>query len=333
MSIRETATDRLGPLVPGGKFGYTGRARRYARSLRRSARTAFSPSLYARVALIRTHWWENEKNFGDLLTPLLLREFGIAPIAAPVCETDLVGVGSLVQHLPADYSGTLWGTGLIRDEPRPMPEAQTLALRGELTRDRLGSPRVLALGDPGLLLANLFRRVPQRWEVGVVPHYIHHEDPEMKRLIAGAPESTTVINVRKQPIDVARHIASCRAIVTTSLHGLIVADSLGIPAVWLTGTRALAGGDFKFLDHESVVRPAQPRNFRMDELESLAEGVAKAVRCDTHRVAAAQEALALAASRIPETTRHRYVTPLEASAHVARSAVPPYLVESVTDTP
>lgn len=137
----------------GHRFGYTGRARRGWRETERVARAMAHPACRPRAVLVPTFWWEKVKNFGDLLTPYLLRRYGIVPVLAPAQDAELVGVGSLVQHLPADFEGALWGTGLVWDAPVDLPGAQCLALRGELTRDRLGSPRVDALGDPGLLLS------------------------------------------------------------------------------------------------------------------------------------------------------------------------------------
>ena len=315
MSIRETATDRLGPLVPGGKFGYTGRARRYARSLRRSGRALATPGLYPHNWLVKTYWWEREPNFGDLLTPLLLPDFGVVPLFAPAASADLIGVGSLIQQLPQDYTGTLWGTGLIRDEPTPLPQARALAVRGELTLDHIGSPAVHALGDPGLLLARRIRRTETRFDVGVVPHYIHRDEPHFTRLLGGHHDKVAIIDVRAHPLAVARRIASCRAVVTSSLHGLIVADSLGIPACWVRSAAELFGGDFKFRDHETVAKPAKPRDRVLAEVESLAEAVAHCVPADVTSVARAQERLAEAARMIPARVPNRASNPVGMLPH------------------
>jgi hypothetical protein len=41
-------------------------------------------------------------------------------------------------------------------------------------------------------------------------------------------------------------------VISSSLHGLIVADSLGIPNVWLRLSPDVLGGDYKFKDYYSV---------------------------------------------------------------------------------
>ncbi len=291
------------------RFGYTGRARRGLREAERVARAVASPHCRPGAVVVRALWWEKVKNFGDLLTPYLLRELGIVPVLTSVEDADLVGVGSLVQHLPSDYGGTLWGCGLIMDRAYPLPAATCLALRGELTRDRLGSPQVDALGDPGLLVSERVRRVGICHDVGLVPHYAHRDDPRLAGLVTGHGSGVTVIDVQARPQTVARRIASCRVIVTTSLHGLVVADSFGIPAVWLRLSKSLYGGDFKYRDHETVARPSRTRGLDLEEVDSLSSAMTAAVPADETSVTRARERLTAAARRIPEVTEHVVLPP------------------------
>ena len=62
-----------------------------------------------------------------------------------------------------------------------------------------------------------------------------------------------VIDVNRPPFDVVRDISTCEAIVSSSLHGLIVADALEIPNVRVSFHGRLKGGDFKFEDYASGV--------------------------------------------------------------------------------
>lgn len=295
------ALRRLVPAAArGAVVGYTGRVRRGGRLAGRAARAMVTPQLYPRAVLVPSFWWEEKKNFGDLLTPLLLPRLGIVPRLVPAAESRLVGVGSLVQHLSADYDGVLWGTGLIHDVPTDLSGATCLALRGELTRDRLGNPSVQALGDPGLLLRNYVRRRSPRVDVGLVPHYRHRDDATLRRWVQEYASVCRVIDVRRGPVAVARQIAECATIVTTSLHGLIVADAFGIPGVWIRMPVELFGGDFKFADHETVARPCRRRGYRLEELESLAEARARAVPADQERIDESIAALVRSAGRLHE---------------------------------
>lgn len=307
MGLWESTVGRVERASAGQGFGYTGRVRSQGREAERIVKAVLNPSCRPKAVLVPTYWWEKVKNFGDLLTPFLLRDFGIVPVLTPPAEAHLIGVGSLIQHLSADSEATLWGSGLIHDERIDLPGITCLALRGDLTRDRLGSPTVEALGDPGLLIADSVRRVGAWYDVGVVVHYVHAEDERLRRMISEYRGSLQVINVAQSPDAVAHQVASCRAIVSTSLHGVITADSLGVPATWVRMPRALAGGDFKFHDHETVVRPSRGRGVDFDGVTSLEELVEGAVAADPRAVERAKEGLRAAARRIPEVTRSRRV--------------------------
>ena len=87
-------------------------------------------------------------------------------------------------------------------------------------------------------------------------------------------------------------------ILSTSLHGLIVADSLGIPAVWSLPEPYVAGGDFKFRDHESVVCPVKSRRVNLKDLRSCQDVVDRAVCIDAERLSEIQNALALSVERL-----------------------------------
>lgn len=321
MSWRKAA-ERGGALLQG-RGSYTGRSRRGGRALQRAARAVATPSLYPSAAVVPTFWWERVKNFGDLLTPYLLPSWNVVPVLTPAADAALVGVGSLIQQLPPTFSGALWGTGLIEDRAVDLPGATALALRGELTRDRLGNPSVVALGDPGLLLGRVTRRQSVRWDVGVVPHYVHRDDRVLAGLVADFSDAVTVIDVQQHPRAVARRIASCRAIVTTSLHGLIVADAFGIPAVWVVMPKELYGGDFKFHDHESVAAPSRPRGLRLEEITSLRAAVAAALPADEKRIARARDGLVAAARQIPQVTRTERMTPIRVPGRIIAGALAP----------
>lgn len=307
---------RVSGVATGKRFGYTGRVRTTLREADRVARATAHPACRPRAVLVSTFWWEKVSNFGDQLTTLLLRPRGIVPVLSSPADADLVGVGSLVQHLPESFTGTLWGSGLVEDRQIRLPGATCLALRGEWTRDRLGSPPVDALGDPGLLISDAVRRPGITHDVGVVPHYVHADDAWLRGLIDAHPGGgVRVIDVQQSPAHVAREIASCRVIVSTSLHGVITADSLGVPATWVRMPRALAGGDFKFGDHETVVKPAGPRGVDAGEVGSLAELVARAAPADPDAVRRSREGLVRAALRIPEVTPHRTVPTWQIPIH------------------
>jgi hypothetical protein len=265
-------------------MGYADPAARRARVLGRHFRGVLSPSRYPRVPIVPAYWWDNDRNFGDHLTRFILGKAGMLAVHRPVENAAMIGVGSIIEHLPANYSGVVWGSGLMFDRVVRFPNARFLAVRGRLTAERLGIGGV-ALGDPGLLVGGALRRLStSSMTVGVVPHFRHQAHPDVLRLVRAIP-GASIIDVRDRPGKVISRIARCQFVVASSLHGLITADSLGIPALWTTLTPQLEGGTFKFLDHESVVTPSGGRHVHLSELHGLRDVQLAARRADADLVA------------------------------------------------
>ncbi|WP_404434877.1 polysaccharide pyruvyl transferase family protein [Microbacterium lacus] len=233
--------------------------RRRLRQARRYAQAAAVPGVFRQGLVIPAHWWDGHPNFGDDLTPWLLPRYGFVPVYRRARDAQLIGVGSILEFVPEDFEGAIWGSGLIREVARPLPRAHVLAVRGALTRDLIGAPASTPLGDPGLLVALHIPRPKTRWRVGVVPHGHHVSHVGLRTAISEAGAGVHVIDVHRSAAQVVREIAACEMIVTTSLHGLVTADSYGVPAVWTTLDPPLEGGDFKFRDYESAVTPGVSR--------------------------------------------------------------------------
>ncbi|MBD8080175.1 polysaccharide pyruvyl transferase family protein [Cellulosimicrobium arenosum] len=141
-------------------------------------------------------------------------------------------------------------------------------MRGQLTRSRVRSTESNepALGDPGLLAHLLQARPPKkRWAIGVLPHYHDASDPFVDRLLT-LGHRVRRIEVAWTPEEVVHEVGACDVLLSSSLHGLIVADSLGVPNVHLKFGDRLMGGDYKFRDYNSVFRPGRHRAFRPEEL-------------------------------------------------------------------
>ncbi len=257
-------------------LAYDHRVRRRARAAKRIALMAAQGTILRDGLVVPTYWWDGHPNFGDDLTPWLLPRLGIAPIHRPPKEARLIGIGSILEFLPQDWDGAIWGSGLMHDHAFELPRARRLAVRGRLTAERIGANDTCALGDPGILIARFLPRPAPRWDVALVPHGHHRGHREFMSLASGSHRSTRVVNVHQSATRAAQEIASASLVVTTSLHGLITADSYGIPAVWTTLEPAIGGGDFKFRDYESVITPGSSRfmpfraGIRLDEIVEAA---------------------------------------------------------------
>ena len=206
------------------------------------------------VRPVKAYWWTGIPNFGDRLAPLLLKRFAYLDCQhAPNGESEVVSVGSLLEYLPAGWSGYVVGSGILR-ESYPLKfdpsAAKILALRGPLTASRFTG--TFALGDPGLLANELIEPQEKKYDLGILPHW---KDKFLVEKFQTDKVSCKVISPRAEPLSVLRDIASCRALVTSSLHGIISADAIGGIPRQLEPCDALEveGGLFKYHDYAASI--------------------------------------------------------------------------------
>lgn len=252
---------------------------------------------------------EDWGNFGDELNPIILeRLLGVRAQWSPAARCDVLGIGSVLDkfcfYRPSHVlhrqrwlpkSRIVWGSGFMRSESRLRGQAwQIAALRGPLSRERVPVADDIALGDPGLLVSHLIEKpVPKTAALGIVAHYVDQGDTRLQALVEGGAHRR-LINVMAHPDDVIAQIAGCDAILSSSLHGLIAADALGVPNGWLRMSDKIRGGDFKFRDYwAGIGKPAMhaltPENAAQAALADLPPPA---------RIAAACEGLLRAAKRV-----------------------------------
>lgn len=207
-------------------------------------------------------------NFGDWYSQVLVRAISgdeVERVDKPE-DADLVAVGSLLHLVPGSYAGSIWGTGIIAEEQKMLyPWAKIYALRGKLTAQRLGIKKDIPLGDPLLLLQR--PKIEPRFELGIAPHYVDFENVEIWNL-ARRNESVLVIDPLAR--DAPERIASCKNIISSSLHGLVVADAYGIPNLHvLFSDGKISGNTFKFRDYYSALGIDDPIPLRFDKQHTL----------------------------------------------------------------
>jgi hypothetical protein len=198
------------------------------------------------------YWWRGRPNWGDRLTPLLLDHFaGLFPVWAPVAESQVVSLGSVLEHIPPGWEGTVLGSGRLYEGSRlHLQRAKVLAVRGPLSaRGILGS---YALGDPGLLADEMVTVQTKKYALGLVPHWSDTtlvNNPMFKQF------NPVVIDPQDDPLTVVRTIGECKKIVSSSLHGVILADAFGIPRrIEYCSQFDKEGGLFKFQDYSASIR-------------------------------------------------------------------------------
>jgi hypothetical protein len=202
--------------------------------------------------MAKAYYWTGKKNFGDLLTPLLFKKFSNLPVGlAPIGDADLVAVGSILDLLPQKWRGMVVGTGKLREAaPVDLSAARVMALRGPLTAASVTGLRGdVVYGDLGLLADELVPRPAKLHQLGIVPHW---SDTKLEQRPEFLKYKPLIIRPSGDPLDVITQIGSCRKIVSSSLHGLILADAFGIPRrTELAERQAKEGGAFKFQDYSA----------------------------------------------------------------------------------
>lgn len=215
------------------------------------------------------YWWRDAPNFGDLLAPLLLEHFAGVRVAWDTPENaDIICTGSVLDVMPrSDWDGIVAGSGQLHaDTSTDLTNATVLGLRGHGTRSRVSYHGEPCIGDPGLLAADLATPTLNKYPIGVVPHWTDTElfPRELARARRYGYAEPHLINVTDDPLLVVAEIGSCRKIVASSLHGVITADSFGLPRraepfPAMTTDAVHEGGRFKWDDYASAL--GQPIQF------------------------------------------------------------------------
>jgi pyruvyltransferase len=201
------------------------------------------------------------RDFGDALNPWLIRQItGRYPaFAAPDEPGDkYLVIGSIIEY--ATPTTVVWGTGLMSRYDWIDPATRIHAVRGPLTRQRAlecGAACPEIYGDPALLLPRFYtpRTARRRARLGVVPHYF-----DKPRLAAywRPPDGCKLIDIQGRVESVIDEITGCDHVLSSSLHGLIVAHAYGVPAMWVKFGDTLLGDGSKFRDYlGSVGQPVE----------------------------------------------------------------------------
>ena len=231
------------------------------------------------------------RNWGDALNVRLVQTLsGKRPITIDLksqyrlldqnSESSLyLVVGSTLQY--AERHTVVWGAGFIAQNSQPAGEPRAVrAVRGPLSRAKLLESGIACpdiFGDPALLLPMFVRpRISARYRLGLIPHYCHRRDSELRRI--GAQPGVRILNVFAGTAKLVRDALQCAVIGSSSLHGLILADAYGLPSVWLRFGQALQGSTFKFEDYYASIGAHRVYSFDLTPDVSVHDILRAAVR-------------------------------------------------------
>ena len=218
---------------------------------------------------IRTFWWSCDKiekkgfeNFGDILTAYLIEKLSGSPCRwVDIRKRGMFSFlnNSQIQIVTGSILGlvddrcVVWGAGVIRKKEQ-IKRADFRAVRGYRSLDRLqalGFTAPVAIGDPALLLPKIYDpQVKQAYPLGIIPHYVDHDQIEKRY---GKYKQVKIIDVKTPVEDFIRDVKSCAQVISSSLHGIICCHAYGIPCLWYRFSHLLSGDDIKFEDYFSSV--------------------------------------------------------------------------------
>ena len=199
--------------------------------------------------MINARWFES-RNFGDAINPTLIKFLsGEDAVNNHAAIPHYIVAGSILAY--ADRNSTIWGAGFMSKDDKMIEEPKKIcAVRGPMTRDQIirhgySCPEVY--GDPVLLLPMFYN--PQHFtkknKLGVISHYVETDLPQWKKYI---DKDTIYIDITANWKYVVDSILSCERIISSALHGLILAEAYKIPYTWIKPSYKIEGGEFKFID-------------------------------------------------------------------------------------
>jgi len=182
------------------------------------------------------------------------------------------GIGSILAH--ADEHTIVWGSGLqgtirLRGKPLEIRAVRGPMSRAELLQQGIDCPEVY--GDPALLLPRFYtpKSRPPRYELGLVAHRKDARDPRIREL--GRDPRVRSIDMRTTGMSVIDAFLDCRRVVSSSLHGLVVADAYGIAAGWIRVSERIPGGFFKYHDYHASIGVSNDRPLRIETATTVDE--------------------------------------------------------------
>lgn len=216
-------------------------------------------------------------NMGDILNEMIIENlFGFKVKKHTPLTGELSAIGSglglftlhggLRSRLKQKFYGLLfpsvsiWGTGFISYEKKDSTfyrrKIRFAAVRGQLSKKRvetiIGQKLDIPTGDAGILSSYLISTPSvKKHKVGIISHFREQDDPVWKELLNNY-DNSIFIDVLQHPSIVIPQIAECEYVISSSLHGLIIADSFNIPNIHIVVTDKLLGDGFKFDDYYSA---------------------------------------------------------------------------------
>ncbi|MFT4060704.1 MAG: hypothetical protein QM652_14315, partial [Legionella sp.] len=182
--------------------------------------------------VINLKWWRGKDftNLGDELNPYVVSFVSNKQVeyVEDIKDTDILGIGSILEW-PAkrDRVYEVWGSGTLAPQLLDESKYKINLLRGPLTQSLLPSiNKVVPYGDPGILCSKIWpMQKTNKYDWGLIIHHSQYNLEWVQRIISST-KSILFIDLKNPNLkEIMQQINSCKHIASTSLHGLIIADS------------------------------------------------------------------------------------------------------------
>jgi hypothetical protein len=227
---------------------------------------------------------KNNYNFGDSLSPLVVSYLSSRKVIySDIKNCDCVSIGSIIdktinnkwkRFLKFNFNPiTILGTGSFGPiSIKEKNKLNVLSLRGPLTRNLFKNNMDVPLSDPGIIVCNLIKKTQKKFSWGIIPHISEKKLPILNEMNKSNKNCTIIDPANSNPLETASLIASCEFIISSSLHGIIAADSLNVPYVWMKISDNIIGGNWKFNDYflsmnQKQTEPLIIKDFTSDSWE------------------------------------------------------------------
>ena len=205
---------------------------------------------------VNLHWYSTKRkdrleNFGDYLSVIVVhnvaKQNGIDVYALQKKTKHLYAIGSIIFY--GLQEATIWGSGLLHEAKKfRTPKIYKLdirAVRGPMTRASLmknGFSVPEIYGDPAILMPLFY--TPQKLALKDYVVIAH------KNAFNSTSEKDKIVNILTdscyKTID---EIVNSKLVISGSLHGIIIAESYGVPAILMSSILNLSDTDlFKYKD-------------------------------------------------------------------------------------
>lgn len=195
-------------------------------------------------------YWARLANWGDQITKTIVETLSGEVAVHSSKEGKFIVVGSILEH--ARNNDIIWGSGSMFANPaRVASNLKFYAVRGPLTRNivnrQFGYNCPEIYGDPAILMPYIYSpKITNEVKIGILPHYIDKASVEHLR---NKRKDIQILDIQSGIKETMRMVAKCKIILSSSLHGVILAESLGKKAAYIQMSDKVVGGDFKFNDY------------------------------------------------------------------------------------